>query len=252
VCLLIVASRTIAGTPLLVGANRDEFLDRPSSPFTVLADDGVRILGGRDEQSGGTWLTVNEYGVFAGLTNQPLGEHKDPTRRSRGELPLALATHDTAAAAVEQFLTRYSPPDYNGCWLLVGDRQSLFYIDFTGLQAPQAVALPPGLYVLENRALGAPSPKADHVRRALAEFTGEPSVDRDALVAVLANHEEPEPTSEVPKTMSNCVHLDHYGTRSTCVIRWTDDDAPPECWVADGPPCVTPLESASALWAEPR
>jgi uncharacterized protein with NRDE domain len=248
VCLLIVASRIISGTPLLVAANRDEYLDRPASPFTVLADDAVRILGGRDEKSGGTWLAVNEYGVFAGLTNQPLGEHRDPTRRTRGELPLALVTHPTAEAAVGDFLTRHSTSDYNGCWLLVGDRQSLFFIDFTG-ETPTAVSLDPGLYVLENRALHTSSPKADHVRRILPAFTGDPLTDRHALISVLGNHEEPEPTVDVPKTLSNCVHLDNYGTRSSCVIGWVDDPlSPPDCWVADGSPCVTPLTAANALW----
>ncbi|HEY2213768.1 MAG TPA: NRDE family protein [Acidimicrobiales bacterium] len=248
-CLLIAASRIIPGTPLLVAANRDEFLDRPASPFTVLADGDVRILGGRDEQSGGTWLAVNEYGVFAGLTNQPLGEHRDPTRRTRGELPLALAAHSTALTAVEHFLTRYSPSDYNGCWLLVGDRQSLFFIDFTRGETPTAVTLDPGLYVLENRALHTSSPKADHVRRIVPTFTGDWATDRLALITVLSNHEEPEPTVEVPKTLSNCVHLDNYGTRSSCVIGWGDDPSlPPDCWVADGSPCVTPLTAANALW----
>ena len=54
-------------------------------------------VGGRDELSGGTWLAVNEHGVCAGLTNQPLGDAKDPSKRSRGELPLELARHASAA-----------------------------------------------------------------------------------------------------------------------------------------------------------
>ena len=67
-----------------------------------MLDEGPpRIVGGRDELSGGTWLAVNQHGVCAGLTNQPLGEAKDPSRRSRGELPLALARHRTAPDAVD-------------------------------------------------------------------------------------------------------------------------------------------------------
>ena len=95
-CLLVVASQLVDGEPLIVGANRDEILERPSTSVTVLDVGPPRILGGRDELSGGTWLAVNEHGVCAGLTNQPLGEAKDPSKRSRGELPLALARHTTA------------------------------------------------------------------------------------------------------------------------------------------------------------
>src|SRR5271170_3522264 len=152
-CLLVVASRVVPGEPLIVGANRDEILERPSTAVTVLDEGPPRILGGRDELSGGTWLAVNEHGVCAGLTNQPLGDAKDPSKRSRGELPLELARHATATAAVDALLSAFRPADYNGSWLLVGDRDSLYFVDFTGADG-SALALPPGIHVLENRALG--------------------------------------------------------------------------------------------------
>jgi uncharacterized protein with NRDE domain len=245
VCLLVMASRVIPGEPLLVGANRDEMMDRPTTPIAVLATGPPRILGGRDEESGGTWLAVNEYGVCAGLTNQPLGEAKDPSKRSRGELPLALAEHATAAAAVESLLARYRPRDYNGCWLLVGDRTSLWFIDFTGTGRATARALRPGVHVLENRALSEPSAKVDLVRSGL----GEPA-DGDAMVdafgAVLADHRIPE-GDERPNS-GNCVHLDTFGTRSSCLVRVGDGPAPPRLWVSTGPPCTTPYADMSALW----
>src|SRR5262249_51148300 len=70
-CLLIAMFGEVADAPLIMAANRDERLDRPAVPMTVLRDHGPRILGGRDELAGGTWLAVNEHGVVAGLTNRP-------------------------------------------------------------------------------------------------------------------------------------------------------------------------------------
>jgi uncharacterized protein with NRDE domain len=251
VCLLIVASRVIEGTPLLIAANRDEFLIRPTSPFGTLSVGPPQVLGGRDQQSGGTWLTINRHGVFAGLTNQPLGENKDPTLRSRGELPLALAAHPTAKDAVAAFVKGYDPLRYNGCWLLVGDRDSLFFIDFTAAHELTAVPLPPGVHILENKALGVPSPKAEHVRQLLGPLQGSPEAVRDGLVRVLSDHVVPEPTADVPKTSANCIHLDGYGTRSSCVIHCEDDPGqPPQCRVADGPPCTTALVDVSPLWSD--
>ncbi len=248
VCLLVVASQFVPGEPLIVGANRDEVLDRPARPITVLDVGPPRVLGGRDELSGGTWLAVNEHGVCAGLTNQPLGDTKDPARRSRGELPLALAGRENARSAVDAFLGVYRPEDYNGSWLLVGDRTSLFFIDFTGVTDPAAVALPPGIHVLENRALGEPSYKVDLVREAL----GSP-VDGDGVVGafrrVLADHRIPD-GDERPNA-ANCVHLESFGTRSSCIVRVPDGDALPRLWVADGPPCATPYVEAVDLWGRP-
>jgi len=245
-CLLVVASQLVAAEPLIVGANRDEILERPSTSITVLDEGPPRILGGRDELSGGTWLAVNEHGVCAGLTNQPLGEAKDPSKRSRGELPLALARHETAPDAVEALLGAYGPEDYNGSWLLVGDRNALFFVDFTGVGPASAVALPPGIHVLENRPLGEPSLKVDLVRAVLGRPVGGDEVV-DAFRRVLADHRIPE--GEERPNAANCVHLESFGTRSSCLVRVADGSDPPRMWVADGPPCATPYAEVSGLWA---
>lgn len=254
-CLLVVAFQTAPGIPLLIGANRDEYVDRPAVPMTVLRSTGPRILGGQDQRAGGTWLAVNEDGVFAGLTNQPLGEKRDPSRRTRGELPLALASYTDAGRAAEAFVANYNPADYNGSYILVGDRQSLYFIDFTGLVDATAEALPPGVHVLENRPLGAPSPKADRVRASLGTLTGGEQ-DVDMLRVLLADHvvAGSEVVEGQPQPTSTCAHLDGYGTRSSCIFRVGDDPTkPPQVWVADGPPCTSPFADVSALWsADPR
>jgi uncharacterized protein with NRDE domain len=249
-CLLVVAFRVAPEVPLLIGANRDEFLDRPAVPMTILQSAGPRILGGQDRRAGGTWLAVNEHGLFAGLTNQPLGESRDPTRRSRGELPLALASHADAGRAVDAFVGAYDPADYNGSWILVGDRESLFYIDFTGRVDVTAVALSPGVHVLENRPLGAPSPKAERVRASLGTLTGGEG-DVTTLRGLLADHfiAGTDVVEGEPRSTSNCVHLDGYGTRSSCILRATENPTETlQVWVAGGPPCTSPFADVSSLW----
>jgi uncharacterized protein with NRDE domain len=243
-CLLVVASQLVPGEPLIVGANRDEILERPSTSITVLAE-APRVLGGRDEQSGGTWLAVNEHGVCAGLTNQPLGDAKDPTKRSRGELPFAAVRHATAADGVDALVAEHDPRDYNGAWLLVGDRTSLYFVDFTGPQAV-AVDLPPGIHVLENRTVDEPSPKVDLVRATLGSpRSGDAIVE--AFQGVLKDHRIPE-GDERPNS-ANCVHLELFGTRSSCLVRvGAGLSEPPRMWVADGPPCMTPYVEVGALW----
>src|SRR5215469_7672176 len=137
-CLLVVASRIVPDEPLIVGANRDEVLDRPSTSIALLSAGPPRVLGGRDELSGGTWLAVNRDGVCAGLTNQPLGDAKDPTKRSRGELPLAAARCPTAREGVDLLVHEFDPAAYNGAWMLVGDPTSLWFVDFTGTEVAVA------------------------------------------------------------------------------------------------------------------
>jgi uncharacterized protein with NRDE domain len=200
-CLIVVLSRVVPGAPLIVGGNRDERFERPARPMTVLREEPPRTLGGRDLKADGTWLAVNEAGVVAGLTNRPVPGGPDATKRSRGAFPLALTSRSTAAEAVEAFAKETRPDEYNGAWLLVGDRTSLFSVELAGSGEVQVVELPPGVYVQENRAMSAPSNKADHVRGLLAgiESMGQAeAVER--LRAVLADHQIPpaEPAAEEP------------------------------------------------------
>ena len=250
-CLLVVLSRTRPEVPLLVAANRDELLERPALPMTVLAGDGPRVLGGRDELAGGTWLAVNEDGVVAGLTNRPVEGGRDPAKRSRGELPLVAARRRSAAAAVAALQREIDPTRYNPAWMLVGDRVSLFAVDVSGHDAVRVEELPPGLHVLENRPFGQPSPTVRHVQAMLADESDLSLPELTArLRSVLGDHEVPGgDEADLPaQVRANCVHADGYGTRWSCLARVPATADPPALEYADGPPCTSPFADASALW----
>jgi uncharacterized protein with NRDE domain len=258
--LLIVLSRTHPVHPLVVAANRDERLDRAAEPMAVIREGAPRVLGGRDLVAGGTWLAVNEHGVVAGLTNQHAPAGKDPSRRSRGELPLALASHVSAELAVGAFATAFRPSDYNPAWILVGDRGALFFIDMTDGNTPAIESLPPGMHILENRPLGEQSAKVDNVRSLLVGAENLAGVAlRARLQAALADHRvatsEPERVTEhveqgsVPVTAA-CVHAERYGTRWSGIVTVGDNaSVPPDFSYADGPPCTAPFVDATPLWS---
>jgi uncharacterized protein with NRDE domain len=246
----------------MVAANRDERLERPAHAIRVLSDQGPRILGGQDDLAGGTWLAVNEHGVVAGLTNRPAPGGRDVTKRSRGELPLLVASHNSAEDAVDDLLETVMPGQYNPAWLMVGDRHSLTYVELATDLAPTALALPPGIHILENVALADPSPKADRVRglvesagsRASSVWAVLPSVLADhvlppgASVATFGDDRSPRPQA----TMAACVHTDDYGTRSAALVRVSaEPDCRAEMLVADGPPCTVPFVDVSPLWRGP-
>jgi uncharacterized protein with NRDE domain len=255
-CLLTVAYRVHPESPLVVAANRDEWLERDADAMVVLQDHNPRILGGRDKLAGGTWLAVNEHGVVAGLTNKPTPD-ADRSKRSRGELPLLLARQKSAAAAVGLFADRVNGSDYNPCWLLAGDQEDLFYLDATGSGAAEPQRLEPGVHVLENRALLAPSPKVDWVK---GRLLGVDTWLGDALVpelhAVLRSHEVPPGTGNRSDaeswrpvaTEAACVHAGPYGTRSCSIVVLPATPGPPKIWYTSAAPCVAELQLAESLW----
>ena len=70
-CTLIALHRPHPRVPLVVAANRDEYLDRPASGLAIFESGGRRIVAPRDLRAGGTWLGLNDRGMFAALTNRP-------------------------------------------------------------------------------------------------------------------------------------------------------------------------------------
>lgn len=226
-CILVAVSQ-VGEAPLVIAGNRDERLERPADAMVVLRDE-PRTIGGRDHTAGGTWMAVNEHGVVAGLTNQPLPDGPDPAKRSRGELPLSLTGGRRATEVVEAF--RFG--DHNPAWLLVGDRTSLFLLD----TAEESVTeLPPGVHVLENRALGASSAKVERIRALLPQ----------GLEVALADHAIPH-EEDVPDEFrayrATCVHTDEFGTRWSGIVT-VPAVGRPVVRYADGPPCTTPFRAA--------
>lgn len=261
VCLLIALFQMVPGAPLIVAANRDERLDRPAIPVTVLRERDPRVLGGRDLLAGGTWLAVSDRGLVAGLTNQPAAAGRDPAKRSRGELPMACAAHDTVADAAGALAAGVDAARYNPCWMLVGDRDNLFSVGIgPDSRRPEVEHLGPGLHVLENASLRARSAKAAFVRQMVEQALADrpdrgPAATAEILQAVLRDHRPavPEPRTDPagrvwPASLTAaCVHAEGYGTRSSAIVT-VPAAGMPSMLVADGKPCEEPLRDVSALW----
>ena len=116
-CTLAAVVRVSPDIPLLVAANRDEFLDRPTAEPALIAYDPW-VFAGQDVSAGGTWFGVNELGMVVGLLNRRRPEGPDPARRSRGLLCLEIlqrrspaeAAHLLRSTAAEAWPTCRWPP----------------------------------------------------------------------------------------------------------------------------------------------
>lgn len=219
-CLIAFAVDCDRRWPLVVAANRDEFLDRPSAALAAWTD--FPIIAGRDLSAGGTWLGVTRTGRFAALTN-----FRDPTARrsgvrSRGVLVSGFLAADDdperyANAVVE---AREDFADFN---LLVGDHAGLWYAS-SALANVERVT--PGLHVLSNHLLDTPWPKS---RRAMAGLSAAlPQVDPvPALLEVLRDGGHPDPellpdtgVGEVRERLLSPIRIEApgYGTRCSTVL----------------------------------
>ncbi len=243
-CTLVIASHVFADHPIVVVANRDEQLDRASSP-PLLWPEG--FLAPRDDVAGGTWLGVNRAGVFVGITNRYLGP-ADPSRRSRGALvkdALVLGS----ARAIHEALAAVPPRRHNGFHLVYADAHDTLATVSDGTHGAQLV-LGRGRHVITERSFGAGDDRArvERIDRAWARLATPPALELERLTQILTDHDPGDPLG------ATCIHLPGipYGTRSGTAIAIAADRAP-RCgpavrmlW-AEGPPCTARFEPVSGL-----
>src|ERR1700693_3210884 len=99
-CTLAIYFRATRDCPVVIAANRDEFLERPAGDPTTLLEN-PHVVGGKDLNAGGTWLGISEHGIVAGLLNRRAENGGNPDARSRGLLCLDALRRRAARGAGE-------------------------------------------------------------------------------------------------------------------------------------------------------
>lgn len=229
-CLLFFSYRTTPGYRLVVAANRDEFLARPTAHLAFIDRDRT-LLAGRDLQGGGTWLGITAGLRFAAITNfrEPAATRADAP--SRGGILLDYLTGAMPAGQYLRDLTT-TAARYNGFNLILGDARDLYWYS-SKINAPQLLS--PGFYGLSNHLLDTPWPKVvrgKELLRPLMVDTGH--IDPQPLFEQLADGQRP-PDQRLPDTgvgrewerLLSSIFIDSpaYGTRSSAVITVTEAGA---------------------------
>ena len=150
-CTVVVSLLPEAPVPLLLLGIRDEFTGRPwQRPARHWAEtEWAPLIGGLDEQAGGTWLAVHPEQSRVGCILNGRGEFAPPDRRrSRGELPLrAAAEGQTALKELSQApetLARYDP-----FYLVCADLAAVLLLGWDGVTA-DLTELEPATHMLTN------------------------------------------------------------------------------------------------------
>lgn len=241
-CTLVVSSRQHPRWPLIVAANRDELWARPAQGLGPWAD--RPLLAPKDLQAGGTWLGLNAWRHFVGVTNRFLAP-RHPERRSRGALVVEALDQPTPLA-LRHRMTGVDAAGFNACHLVsasVDEVWSHALIDDRLVSTP----LGPGLHVVTERSYAAePAAREATVREAWARLPrdadGAPTPE--GLRGLLASRRADDPLASV------CVELPEYqyGTRSSFVLFLGADDEDTRVFETDGRPDQTPLVERTGLW----
>jgi uncharacterized protein with NRDE domain len=177
VCTVVISLEPTAQVPLLLVGIRDELTSRPWQP-PARHWAGSPLIGGLDEQAGGTWLAVHPGIPRVACVLNGRGEPAPrPSRRSRGGLPLR------AAAEGQQILValgndRGTLASYDPFHLVCADRAKASLLSWDGTNAAYQ-ELEPGTHVITNAGLDAEEPKAKHFEPKFAAHrpSGDPAGD---------------------------------------------------------------------------
>lgn len=144
-CTLVFAWQ-VFDAHLVVGANRDERLERPSESPAV-RDWDPDVVAPVDEEADGTWFGYNEHGVFVAITNRWV-DGSFGGERSRGLLVRDALRSETAEAAARSVERAVREDEYDGFNLVVADESAALYFEWDGQLAVSN--LKPGVHVVVN------------------------------------------------------------------------------------------------------
>jgi hypothetical protein len=130
VCTVVISLAPAERMPVLLLGFRDEFTGRPWQP-PARHWPGSPLVGGRDEQAGGTWLAVHPGIPRVACILNARGPQAPPdTRRSRGELPLRAAAE--GSQALEQLHDDHATlAHYDPFFLICADLTPANHADLT-------------------------------------------------------------------------------------------------------------------------
>lgn len=247
-CTLILLHRLVPGAPLVIAANRDEYLDRPSEGPELRTTASGPVVAPRDLRAGGTWLGLNARGVFAAVTNLR-GPEPDPDLRSRGLLVMDALSASSAAESADA-LGGLGDRTYNPFNLLVADSQEAFLLTYQ--ESASLRAIEPGVQVIGNtHPEDRGAPKVERILERATKAAAHPSHSvLGKLASLCREHDSPEsPLGDA------CVHSDRYGTRSSTLLMLADSssevsNAQSTLLYADGPPCRTDYRDFTSLLTE--
>lgn len=210
--------------------NRDESRLRAKAiPPEISIKSKTSVIMPRDPEAGGTWISLNEYGVGLCLLNNYQAERTHPGSLSRGLLvnaiSLSSSTLEATRLMADQDVSAYSPFDL----LIFSPDEQTLRISWNGHKLTRSSPTDPFLsssgFDTETVIAGRKAQFQQFANPVLADF-----------------HQSHIPARSA---YSVCMHRDDAQTLSYSKLRVDRDLC--SFWYADGPPCSADLQAPLTL-----
>lgn len=228
-CLILFALHDHPKYPLILAANRDEFYERPTLKADYWTEDH-NILGGRDVQSGGTWLGLQKDGRFIAITNYRDGSKTNNPVRSRGKLSKEFLTKNLT---VPEFIggIKKEKDQYGGFNIILSDDGFNSLHHYSNI-SDQTTKIASGIHGLSNHLLDTPWPKVSSGKKFLKEVVINDPVNEELIIELMQESTKVSerflPKTGIPSDLEKqlsplFISMKEYGTRCTTILLVTQD-----------------------------
>ncbi len=236
---MAILYKTARDTPILLAANREERLARPSLSPRIQSG-SPRVICGVDREAGGTWFGVNQYGTVATVTNRQK-TLVPAAPRSRGLLCRELLNFRQAQDAAQYAADQLATGSYAGANYVCLD--ATYAAVVYGGDQVDMVELKPGLHTLSNGNLNDPNdPRQEFIRRSLTLHRLDSSVMFLAVTSRTFSRKH-----DIAGGRGIVLTGTEHGTASSCLLSLPRRLQQAILQYAPGPPSEHPYEDLSAL-----
>ncbi len=176
-CTVVILRQPDHPWPVVIAANRDEMASRLWRPPARHWEDHPHVIAGIDEEAGGTWMGLNDDGLFAAVLNRPGSLGPAAGKRSRGELPLEALSHAEASEAAEA-LGNLDGQAYRSFNMLIADARDAFWLRSAGEGRVEVAPVAVGLSMLTANDLN--DTESARIKAYLPRFRDADAPDPDA------------------------------------------------------------------------
>lgn len=176
-CTVVILRQPDHPWPVVIAANRDEMASRLWRPPARHWEDYPYVIAGIDEEAGGTWMGLNDDGLFAAVLNRPGSLGPASGKRSRGELPLEALSHAEAGEAAAA-LGNLDGRAYRSFNMLIADARDAFWLRSTGEGRVEVAPVAEGLSMLTANDLN--DTESARIKAYLPRFRDADAPDPDA------------------------------------------------------------------------
>jgi uncharacterized protein with NRDE domain len=215
-CIIGAVMKEHPDYPLIIAANRDEFIARPAEQAHWWEEG---FVAGKDIKQGGTWIGISREGKIGAVTNIRNPKEQNSFPYSRGVLVPAWLT----GGDLEAYMNKKR--SFAGFNLLYGTVDKLHY-ETNGNGKSETIEN--GIFALSNTVLGKEWPKTAFLKK---ELTAAPDMNKEELIEHLfkaLSRNDPFPETELPDTGVGLelekslsppfINMTEYGTRCSTVI----------------------------------